>query len=145
MFVEITQQCFALLHQVNFPANNLNLYWSWRWWDQIQAIFLNLFYFTFYLFFRIWSSQFWKFRSGIRIWSLRNRIWLPKCLIFLFTIMKFKNSQTIRQKQSNNSSKCSMIIANVCLHTKNNNSPGKSAISSKTYLLLSIFCFIYLF
>ena len=73
---------------------------------------------TFYFFFRIWNSQFWRIRSGIRIWSLRNRIWLPKCLIFLFTIMKFKNSQTIRQKQSNNSSKCSMIIANVCLHTK---------------------------
>ena len=26
-------------------ANNLNFYWRWRWWDQIQAIFLNLFYF----------------------------------------------------------------------------------------------------
>ena len=31
MFVDITQQCFALLHQVDFPAKNLN--------------FLNLFYF----------------------------------------------------------------------------------------------------
>ena len=29
----ITQQCFALLHQVNFPANNLNFHWMWRWWD----------------------------------------------------------------------------------------------------------------
>ena len=45
-FVDITQQCFALLPQVNFPANNLNFYWRWRWWDWIQAIFLNLFYFT---------------------------------------------------------------------------------------------------
>ena len=44
-FVDITQQCFALLPQVNFPAINLNLYWRWRWWDQIQAIFLNLLYF----------------------------------------------------------------------------------------------------
>ena len=34
-FVDITQQFFALLPQVNFPANNLNF--------QIQAIFLNLF------------------------------------------------------------------------------------------------------
>ena len=25
-FVDITQQCFALLPQVNFPANNLNFY-----------------------------------------------------------------------------------------------------------------------
>ena len=38
------QQCIALLPQVNFPANNLNFPWRWRWWDQIQAIFLNLFY-----------------------------------------------------------------------------------------------------
>ena len=25
-FVDLTQQCFALLHQVNFPANNLNFH-----------------------------------------------------------------------------------------------------------------------
>ena len=29
----------------NFSANNLNFHWRWRWWDQIQTIFLNLFYF----------------------------------------------------------------------------------------------------
>ena len=46
-FVDITQQYFALLPQVNFPANNLNFHW--RWWDQIQAIFLNLFYFKYEL------------------------------------------------------------------------------------------------
>ena len=45
-FVDITQQCFALLPQVNFTANNLNFHWRWRWWDRIQAIFLNLFYFN---------------------------------------------------------------------------------------------------
>ena len=28
------------------PANNLNFHWRWRWWDRIQAIFFNLFYFT---------------------------------------------------------------------------------------------------
>ena len=39
-----TQQCVALLPQVNFPANDLNFYWNWRWWDRIQAIFSNLFY-----------------------------------------------------------------------------------------------------
>ena len=38
-FVDITQQCFALFPPVTFPANNLNL-------DQIQAIFLNLFFST---------------------------------------------------------------------------------------------------
>ena len=55
-------------------------------------------------FFRIWNSQFWRIRSGIRIWSLRNRIWLPKCLIFCLqlwsskTVKQFvKNSQKIRQ------------------------------------------------
>ena len=26
-FVDITQQCVALLPQVNFPANNLNFHW----------------------------------------------------------------------------------------------------------------------
>ena len=46
-YVEITQQCCALSIQVNFPANNLNFHWRWRWWDQMKVIFLNLFYFTF--------------------------------------------------------------------------------------------------
>ena len=30
--------------QANFPAHNLNFHRRWRWWDQIQAIFLNLLY-----------------------------------------------------------------------------------------------------
>ena len=42
-FVDITQQCFALLPKVNFPTNNLNFHWRWRWWDWIQAVFLNPF------------------------------------------------------------------------------------------------------
>ena len=50
-FVDITQQCFALLLQVNFPANNLNFHWRWRLWDQIQAIFLYLFYFNIFVLF----------------------------------------------------------------------------------------------
>ena len=28
-----------------FPPTNLNFHWRWRWWNQIQAIFSNLFYF----------------------------------------------------------------------------------------------------
>ena len=32
----------------HFPVDNLNCHWRWRWWDRIQAIFLNLFYFTQY-------------------------------------------------------------------------------------------------
>ena len=46
MFVDNAQQCFALTPQTNFPAQNLNFHWRWRWWDRIQAIFFNLFYST---------------------------------------------------------------------------------------------------
>ena len=59
--VDITQQCFALLPQVNFPANNLNFHWRWRWWDQIQAIFLNFFYFISKAFF---SESFFRYVEG---------------------------------------------------------------------------------
>ena len=49
--------------QVNFPANNLNFHWRKRWWDRIQAIFLNLFYFT-------KNFTWWIFQSIIReLWS----------------------------------------------------------------------------
>ena len=48
-FVDISQQCFALLPQVTFPAHNLNFHWRWRWWDRIQAIIWNLFYFNWFL------------------------------------------------------------------------------------------------
>ena len=47
-FVDTTQKYFALLPQVNFFANNLNFHLSWRWWDPMQAIFLNIFYFNSY-------------------------------------------------------------------------------------------------
>ena len=36
----------AMFYLYTFPAHNLNFHWRWRWWDRIQAIFLNLFYFT---------------------------------------------------------------------------------------------------
>ena len=44
-FVDNAQQCFAFTPQANFPAHILNFHWRWRWWDRMQAIFLNLFYF----------------------------------------------------------------------------------------------------
>ena len=44
-FIYNAQQCFAFIPQANFPTKNLNFHWRWRWWDQIQAIFLNIFYF----------------------------------------------------------------------------------------------------
>ena len=53
-FVDITQQCFALLTQLNFPINNLNFHWRCRWWDQIQSIFLSLFYFNIFIHFEEW-------------------------------------------------------------------------------------------
>ena len=34
-FVDNTQQCFALLPQANFPANNLNFHSRWGGWNQI--------------------------------------------------------------------------------------------------------------
>ena len=37
---------FCLITSSKLPANNLNFYLRWRWWDRIQATFLNLFYFT---------------------------------------------------------------------------------------------------
>jgi hypothetical protein len=40
------------LSHANFPANNLNFHW--RWWDWIQPIFLNNFYFKFEL-----KSNYW--------------------------------------------------------------------------------------
>ena len=45
-FVDNDQQCFAFIPQANFTAHNLNFHWRWRWWDEIQTIFLNLFYFN---------------------------------------------------------------------------------------------------
>ena len=45
-FENKAQKCFAFTPQANFLAHNSNFYWKWRWWDWIQAIFLNLFYFT---------------------------------------------------------------------------------------------------
>ena len=52
-------QCFALLPEINFPTNNLNFHWRWRWCDPIKMIFLNLFYFS-------------------RSWTLLELLWLNK-------------------------------------------------------------------
>ena len=45
-FFDNSQQCFASTAQANFPAHNLNFHLRWMWWNGIQAIFLNLFYFN---------------------------------------------------------------------------------------------------
>ena len=62
-FVHMTQQYFALLPQVNFPANNLNFHWRRRWRDQIQAIFLNIFYFNHKKDCFLWSKNIWWFQD----------------------------------------------------------------------------------
>ena len=43
---------FALLPQVNSPANNLNFHWRWGWWDRIQAYLLKSF-----LLYDEWTGQ----------------------------------------------------------------------------------------
>ena len=73
------------LPQVNFNDNNLNFQWSWRWCDWIQAIFLNLFYFTWFPGV-IWLSKAIFFRSDFIncsqqpltlccVWFFVNPIW----------------------------------------------------------------------
>ena len=41
---------WAMFCLYTFPAHNLSFHGWWRWWDQIQAIFSNLFYFAFTFF-----------------------------------------------------------------------------------------------
>ena len=42
----IVNKHFIFKSLMTKPSNiNLNFQWRWRWWDQIQAIFLNIFYF----------------------------------------------------------------------------------------------------
>ena len=66
----LTLQCFALLPQVNFPANNLNFHWRWRRWDQIQPIVLILFYFR-----KFWQLQFNEFFLSQTIASTTKCSW----------------------------------------------------------------------
>ena len=79
--VYITQQCFALFPQVNFPANNLNFHWSWRWWDRIQDIFSNLFYFKSCWYFHYWfrtlnSNHKWAFNCALHSPEQRERLFV---------------------------------------------------------------------
>ena len=83
---DIIQQCFALLPQVNFPTNSLNFHWGWRWWDRIQPIFLNLFYFTnIFFFFRLWIIKALDgfFDQIFKCWSwyFLNSWKIPRCTV----------------------------------------------------------------
>ena len=63
----LTSLSNVLPYQVNFPTNNFNFHWRWRWWDWIQAIFLNLFYFT-----HLFIQNFSPFGHPIRIYHSNN-------------------------------------------------------------------------
>ena len=66
--------------QANFPAHNLNLHWRWRWWDCIQAIFLNLFYVTSWLYFFVcFLNLISSYRFRLDIWIYSN--------IFIFNLL----------------------------------------------------------
>ena len=76
-FVDITQQCFAQLPQVDFPDNNLNFHWKWRWWDEIQAIFLKLFYFMCIFCYQLLAMGFLELRVASNIIEIQLA---KKCL-----------------------------------------------------------------
>ena len=72
-FVDSAQQCFVFTPQANFPSHNLNFHW--RWWERIQTIFLNLFFFT-----SCQTSLKWIFKSlfcaFLKVYLLSNTIWI---------------------------------------------------------------------
>ena len=55
----------SLSSQVNFPANNLKFHWRWRWWDLIQAIFLNLSYFALKMNSKIFTKKYEKTQNNL--------------------------------------------------------------------------------
>ena len=77
-----TQECFTLLPQVNFYALNLNFHWRWMWWDRIQAIFLNLFYFTNHLDFFHLKISIYLYTFLLHINIFETSCILKLCLIF---------------------------------------------------------------
>ena len=75
---------FCLITWSKLSANNLNFHWRWRWWDPIQAIFLNLFYFM-----KVTKNQFSfgfvmkkRLKRKGKIWQKTKKvetIWNPTC------------------------------------------------------------------
>ena len=65
-FVVNAQQCFAFTPRTIFPAHNLNFHWRWRWWDQIQATFQNLFYFNFFTSLKVHPSHLYRSQNQAR-------------------------------------------------------------------------------
>ena len=75
--VEISQQCFAFTPQANFPAHNLNFHSRLRWWDQIQTIFWNVFYFKYQHSFSLSKLHFYSFYEKKYV-NINDRIKIGK-------------------------------------------------------------------
>ena len=82
---------FCLINSSKFPANNLNFYW--RWWDWIQAIVLDIFYFDtadfsimlmgFYI--SLYQARKWKMKSAV----LHAKYWfMPLQITWRTLLMK---------------------------------------------------------
>ena len=122
--LSITQQCFALLPQMNFPADNLNLHERWRWRDQIQAIFLNFFYFT-----RLEKRKFMIFGSFQKQKRKMMTAWMEKNHAFLFwQFFRWQRKYLFKICQSDTSNKVLTPISPnfYTLQTWNDNSNMKT-------------------
>ena len=72
----------------NFPANNLKLHWRWRWWDQIQTIFLNLSYFNKWKF---WARTvvYWTLAKNVIFFRKMSATFQRTALLYLFQLKTF--------------------------------------------------------
>ena len=91
---KVCWQQLAMFWLYNFSVHNLNYHWR-SWWDLIQPIFLNLFYFTFQLWYQ--SSCFLRrpqklMKSSPSIWHyiMSKRRWR-----FFFFFLAFLESINI--------------------------------------------------
>ena len=74
LFSKVCWHCpamFCLCTSSTLSTHNLNFHWGWRWWDQIQATFKKIFYFTKITFKNYKTDQFysivnclWQFDYG---------------------------------------------------------------------------------
>ena len=98
-FFDLTQQCFVLLPQVIFLANNLNIHW--RWWNWIQAIFWTLLFCSIKWFTcNVRTAQITVFH-WVPIFQLYNifAVYFLRQLTRTLTAVLFYGELTIRQSQ----------------------------------------------
>ena len=90
-----------IIQQVNFHANDLNIHW--RWWDWIQTIFLNLFYFNFFL----WKWTCFKIGDWSRFQNVHNAVCWKKgkkenyFLLFSWILLYHNNFSNLNYNCSN--------------------------------------------